>query len=97
MKVLIVETESPRLRAEIYGWGHEDASLFVEGKPIGLTPGPHSCRGLRALSEPDPFWNPETVLEALYRGWKLLGPPQKEEWHDEDGKRESWTWWLTKE
>lgn len=66
MRVLIVNTSSPSLRAEIYGWGEEDSCLFVRNRPIGLTPGPKIT------------YSPKTVLEALADGWKLLGPPQTE-------------------
>jgi hypothetical protein len=97
MKVLIVNTSEPSLRSEIWGWGYEDSDLFKEGEPIGLTPSPQM--GWKALENPDPFWSPKTVLEALYRGWKLLGPPQCENTrpnYSEDTE-ESWAWWLVKD
>jgi hypothetical protein len=86
------------MRSDIWGWGGEDSDLFVQDKPIGLTPSPESHRGLRRLDDPDPHWNPKTVLEALADGWKLLGPPQLENirvaYKDDD--EESWAWWLYK-
>lgn len=81
MKVLIIETEGGSLRSKAIGWGEEDSDMFAPGKPIGLTPGPipRSC--------------PETVLEALADGWRLLGPPTR----FESDTRDDWKWWLTKE
>lgn len=82
MKVLIVETGGGTLRSKIHGWGEEDSDLFVHGQPIGLTPGPK------------PRACPETVLEALADGWKLLGPPTA---IDDVVIEDAWEWWLTKE
>jgi len=80
MKVLVVSTSSPVMRAEIWGWSIEDSDLYVRGKRIGNTPSP--CCHL-----------PNTILEALADGWKLLGPP----YLDLDPEVIDWTWWLTKE
>lgn len=82
MKVMTVSTAAPSLRDEIFGWSLENSDLFVRDKPIGRTPTP--------LSGP----YPNTILEALHDGWKLLGPPTRIK-HD-DGT-ESWEWWLTRE
>ncbi len=76
-KVLIVSTERPDLRSTIFGWTYEDSSLYVDGKPIGYMRSPHS-------------YHPETVLEALADGWKLLSAPVREDAGD-------YTWWLVKE
>jgi hypothetical protein len=98
MKVLVVNTSSPSMRAEIWGWGGEDSDLYVPNKPIGMTPGPESHLGLRQLDNPSPRWNPKTVLEALADGWKLLGPPQLENLRKAyEDTEESWAWWLVRE
>ena len=82
MEVLIVETDRACLRAEIWGWSHEDTSLFVPGKPIGMTPGPKN------------FAKYDTVLGALADGWKMLGPPTQ---HNDAEHGKYATWWLTRE
>lgn len=95
MKILVVSTSSPSMRAEIWGWGYEDSDLYVPDQPIGFTPSPEM--GLKALDNPSKEWHPKTILEALANGWKLLGPPQLENarpaYADED---ESWAWWMSK-
>jgi len=81
MKVLVVSTSSPSMRAGIWGWDEENSDLYVRNKPIGFSPSGSS-------------YSPNTILEALADGWKLLGPPQVEK----AAKHvEFWTWWLTKE
>lgn len=99
MKVLIVTTSSPSMRAEIWGWGGEDSDLYVAGKPIGMTPGPTKDMGWEALTNPGPLWSPKTIIEALWMGWKLLGPPQLENARPAYAQEEDefWSWWLTKE
>jgi hypothetical protein len=85
MKILSVHTSEGNIRSEIWGWGEEDADLFVPEKPIGLTPGPLY------------YSNPKTVMEALYLGWKLLGPPTKYEGKGINEHYDWWDWWLVKE
>jgi hypothetical protein len=84
-KVLIMNTDVPSLRDEVWGWGSEDSSLFNPRKPIGFTLG-YSIPSYK------------TVLEALADGWKLLGPPQLENIRPAYKEaEESWAWWLIKE
>ena len=70
MKVLVVSTSSPSMRAEIWGWDEEDGDLYVRGKPIGFSPS--------IVSGP----TPKTILAALAYGWKLIGPPQVDKDND---------------
>jgi hypothetical protein len=79
MRVLIMESKEPTPRSKVYGWTNEDSDLYVPGQPIGMTPSPR------------PSFMPDTVLEALHAGYRLLGPPQH--YDGEDG----WEWWLTKD
>ncbi len=76
MKILTVTTTSPTIRSEIVGWTHEDIDLYLEGAPIGMTP---------AMRD---YHRPATIFEALWRGWNLLGPPQRM------GHDDAWDWWL---
>lgn len=62
MKVLTVSTPESDLRSEIKGWNKEDSDLYIPNKPIGFTSSPSG-----------PEFYPNTVLEALAMGWKLLG------------------------
>ena len=78
MEVLICSTYGPSLRSEIWGWDHEDAKLYVGNKPIGYTPGPRHAVA------------PDTILQALSEGWRLLAPPRQEAEND-------YIWWLTRE
>lgn len=83
-QVLIVSTEQDSLRSEIYGWTHEDPSLYVRGKHIGHT---RSAIGRR----------PKTVLEALADGWSLLAPPRAFDPGIENCIDVAhYEWWLTK-
>jgi hypothetical protein len=79
MQILTVITESISLRADIVGWSMEDTDLYQPGQPIGFTRSPIGWK------------HPDTVLEALVDGWRLLGPPVKE-YSDESG--ETWGWWF---
>lgn len=76
-EVMIVSTNKEDLRDAIVGWTQEDPSLFIPNKHIGFIRSP-------------PYEHPETILEALYHGWKLLAPPSQ----DSDGY---WSWWLVRE
>lgn len=62
-ETLIVSTDCPDLRSEIWGWTHEDSNMYVPDKMIGYSP------------SPSPHISAGTVLEAQFNGWKLLGPP----------------------
>jgi hypothetical protein len=76
-EVLFCTTEDFDCRSEIMGWTAESGKLYVPGKPIGLSPSPHSS-GIRDYC-------PATILEALSYGWELVGPPQKDPetgWYD---------------
>jgi len=84
MEVLVVTTKDCDMRSEIIGWTHEDAGLFVSGKPIGMT------------SSPVPPSSPKTILEALFYRWKLLGPPVEEP-AEYTVNGNYFTWWLTRE
>lgn len=81
-QVLVVISREPGLRSEIIGWTAEDASLYVVGKPIGYTPPPK-----RTLVS---TYAPQTIMEALYWGWKLLAPPTYIK------SEAGWEWWLTR-
>jgi hypothetical protein len=61
-KILTLLTSNQDIRSRVEGWGGEDSSLLVLGKPIGLTPGASY-----------PLY--ETVLHAMHDGWRLMGPP----------------------
>jgi hypothetical protein len=78
VQVMVCETREPRMRSEIVGWSMEDSSLYVPDKPIGFTPSLFPC-----------VRDPETILQALAEGWRLLGPPQKAD--------DIFEWWLTRE
>lgn len=85
MIIATVSTERDDIRAEIFGWTHEDIEKFVPGKFIGLTPGCFSS-----------CYN--TIFEYLANGFKLLGPPYKNESQNPEDKVQIWwEWWLTKE
>jgi len=90
MKVLIVSTDRADLRSEIWGWTSEDSSKYVPNKPIGLTPGPSYDKDI---------WRPNTILEALAYGWKLLAPPKEYELGTEEEypNNIAFEWWLTKD
>lgn len=92
-KVLIVNTLECNLRSKIIGWSVEDSDLFVAGKEIGFTTRPH-------------IQLPNTVLEALSMGWKLLSSPTKKETKlpfdagksiYESNTITEYTWWLVKD
>jgi hypothetical protein len=82
-QVAYISTKRPDLRSEITGWTYEDSDLLVwkarEGRFfIGFTPSPKDIP------------NYSCILQMLNGGWKLLGPPVKDEWNE-------WDWWLTRE
>ena len=83
-QVLIAQSDSPSLRDEFNGWSYEDPWLFVPGKHIGATPGAR-------------FPLPNTPLEALARGWKLLAPPSEYTETYADGDEQQWEWWFVRE
>jgi hypothetical protein len=60
-ELLILDTESPSVRAEVVSWGHEDPSLLYWGKSFSYAP-----------NQPV---RPPTVLHAMADGWELLAPP----------------------
>ena len=82
-KFLIVDTQSPTLRADVIGWSYEDISLINLSKPIGLSP---------SWDGPTPTF--ACVAKALAAGWTLLGPPTPIETPTDDGLKTYWTWWL---
>jgi len=90
-EVMTVSTYGDSLRCEIYGWGQEDPSLFKPGRPIGMTGGPRYCE------------SPGCILEAMSRGWRLLGPPQPfeqvmyKEDTNEKYQETHYEWWLVRE
>lgn len=91
-EVLIVNTESCSLKAEIYGWSNYDPSLMKPHKHIGLSGG-----------SPLSGYAPDCVLRAMSHGWHLLGPPVSfEETLFREGTYEKYQathyeWWLVKE
>lgn len=89
-QVLTCSTRQASLRDEIIGWGGEDPTLFVVGKPIGNTPGP--CNNLY-----EKLWHPETIMEALAMGWKLLAPPTAVSYKNETRISIFHEWWLVRE
>lgn len=92
-KTLGMTTERPSLRAKVVGWDHEDADLFIPGKSIGHTPSPT----MEEYRTPDMDFF-KTVLEAQHYGWKLLAPPQKEEFIGSNGEKMAiWSWLLVKD
>lgn len=86
MQLAHLATNGPSVRSEIDGWTFEDSSLLIEGKPIGLTPGPKHI----------PHYT--NIMEMLADGWVLLGPPTKEAWKNDCNEEISqWAWWLTRD
>lgn len=83
MKILVVETPTASLRAEIDAWDVEDSSLLEKDRPIGLTPSP----SYSGVAYP-------TLLHALSDGWELLGPPVE---RTTVLKMHYYEWWLKKE
>lgn len=76
-RIFTATTESPSIRSEVVGWTFEDPELFVPHQPIGMTPSPKDQRHY------------DTIMEALWAGWKLLAPPKEVS----DGV---WDWWLVR-
>jgi hypothetical protein len=87
MKVLVMSTESASFRSEANGWGADDASTVVPGKPIGLSPG---YKGNYCYDCP---------LRAMADGWKLLAPPTTT-YYPANEHRQSYSetvWYFTKD
>lgn len=90
-EVLTVNTERNSIRADIYGWSHEDPSLVRHNKPIGFT------------GAPKPRYSPDCVLKAMGNGWRLLGPPipfeqtYRNEETDEPYQETNYEWWLVRD
>lgn len=87
-KVLTFFTKNDKLRSQADGWDWENGDLAHcnINKEIGFIP----CG-----SE----WLPPTPLHALGDGWKLLGPPvkQDEQVAEVTGYEYNFKWWFVKD
>ena len=89
-KILIMQTEQPRLRSENIGFSAEDGDLVQLGAPIGRSTSPN----VEAYATP---------LHAIGDGWELLAPPVPFEENRQDPKTDQeytvtcYEWWLTKD
>lgn len=91
MQVASVTTDEATLRSEIGGWTYEDSALFQNkewrgGLFIGYTPSPKNIPQYKC------------ILHMLADKWKLLGPPTREEFKNNDGETiVQYGWWLTRD
>jgi len=100
--ILCIETTDNSLRSEAVGWGPYEDGQCVQNAlqeyrsrrltelPVGLIQG--RLTGMPSYP---------TVLHAMGAGWRVMGPPTKEErsYMDGDGHccfENYYTWWLEK-
>lgn len=78
-KILVMSTREATLRSEAIGWDLVEDPGRVKPGPIGLTP-----------SDKEASQTFDCVLRAMSKGWRLLGPPER----NKDGTA---SWWLEKD
>lgn len=85
-KILIMGTPEANMRSSAESWGGEDGNLVKMDKVIGFTPSIFMSCGETT---------PDCPLRALGYGWRLIGPPVKEEYKNEDeDKLVSYIWYF---
>jgi hypothetical protein len=93
MQVATVSTRAASLRSSIDGYTVEDTKLLVRKQPPQPSPGKIFI-GYTPTANALPAY--DCILHMLADGWKLLGPPQREE-HEVGECPEQWEWWLERE
>lgn len=83
-KILVMSTDDPSMRSNVWDWVCEDPSHYKPAQSIDDTP----------LGSCPPYQN---VLSALFDGWKLLAPPQLIPCDTNREHNYVYEWWFTKE